>query len=67
MDFPNTRLILFLKAGIGGGFTTYSSFALEAADLIRDGKMHLAVIYAVLSVTFGVLAVFVDQEIVGKG
>ncbi|WP_286153486.1 fluoride efflux transporter FluC [Sporofaciens musculi] len=50
-----------------GGFTTFSSFALETADLMKDGKMHLAAIYTVLSVTLGVLAVFAGQGIVGKG
>ena len=33
----NPRLVLFLKVGICGGFTTFSSFALETGDLIRAG------------------------------
>lgn len=66
-DFLNPRTILFLKVGICGGFTTFSSFALEAADLMNDGKIHLAVIYTVLSVTLGILAVFAGQTVVGKG
>ena len=66
-DFLDSRTILFLKVGICGGFTTFSSFALETADLMKDGKIHLAVIYTVLSVTLGVLAVFAGQGIVGKG
>ena len=63
----DSRTVLFLKVGICGGFTTFSSFALETTDLMKDGKMHLAAIYTVLSVTFGVLAVFAGQGIVGKG
>ena len=66
-DFLNPRTLLFLKVGICGGFTTFSSFALETTDLMKDGKMHLVVIYTVLSVTLGVLAVFAGQGIVGKG
>lgn len=66
-DFLNPRTRLFLKVGICGGFTTFSSFALEAADLMNDGKIHLAVIYTVLSVTLGILAVFAGQTVVGKG
>ena len=62
----DSRIVLFLKVGICGGFTTFSSFALETTDLMKDGKMHLAAIYAVLSVTLGVLAVFAGQGIVGK-
>ena len=63
----DSRIVLFLKVGICGGFTTFSSFALETTDLMKDGKMHLAAIYTVLSVTLGVLAVFAGQGIVGKG
>lgn len=63
----DSRTVLFLKVGICGGFTTFSSFALETTDLMKDGKMHLAAIYTVFSVTLGVLAVFAGQGIVGKG
>lgn len=66
-NFLNPRTVLFLKVGICGGFTTFSSFALETTDLVKDGKMHLAVIYTVLSVLLGVLAVFAGQGIVRKG
>ena len=36
------RMILFLKVGVCGGFTTFSTFALESSDLIRDGHVYLA-------------------------
>lgn len=66
-DFLNPRTVLFLKVGICGGFTTFSSFALEMTDLMKDDRMHLATIYTVLSVTLGVLAAFAGQRIVEKG
>ena len=66
-DFLNPRTVLFLKVGIRGGFTTFSSFTLESADLIKSGKMQLAVIYTILSIILGVLAVFAGQGIVRKG
>ena len=52
------RLILFLKVGVCGGFTTFSTFALESSELIRDGHMGIALCYVLLSVLVGVLAIF---------
>ena len=52
------RMILFLKVGVCGGFTTFSTFALESSDLIRDGHMGIALCYVLLSVLVGVLAIF---------
>ena len=66
-DFLNPRTVLFLKVGICGGFTTFSSFTLESADLIKSGKMQLAVIYTILSIILGVMAVFAGQGIVRRG
>ncbi len=63
----NPKIVLFLKVGICGGFTTFSSFALETNDLVRDGKMNIAVWYAVLSVAAGIIAVFAGQGIIRKG
>ena len=52
------RLILFLKVGVCGGFITFSTFALESSELIRDGHMGIALCYVLLSVLVGVLAIF---------
>ena len=57
------RWILFLKVGICGGFTTFSSFALESANLFEKGNVGIAVLYLVLSVVLGVAAVFTGQWI----
>lgn len=59
----DSRLVLFLKVGICGGFTTFSSFALETDQLIAKGQWHIAAAYAVLSVICGVLAVLAAQKI----
>ncbi len=38
--------------------STFSTFALESSDLIRDGHMGIALCYVLLSVLVGVLAIF---------
>ena len=42
--------VLLLKTGVCGGFTTFSTFSLEAWRLLECGKAGLAAGYAVLSV-----------------
>ena len=59
---PN--LILFLKVGICGGFTTFSTFALESTELIQSGKPVLAVLYMAASVILSLAAVAAAQIIV---
>lgn len=43
-------LLLFLKTGVCGGFTTFSTFSLEAYTLYQHGENIAACIYAVSSV-----------------
>jgi fluoride exporter len=47
----------FLATGVLGGYTTYSSFAVDAVALVDSGRPALAAGYVVASVLGGVLAV----------
>lgn len=58
------KLILFLKVGICGGFTTFSTFSLETAELVKGGNILTAVIYVTASVALGVLATMLPQWII---
>lgn len=60
------RVLLFLKTGLCGGFTTFSTFSLEATGLLQDGKAVSAGLYMTLSVVLCVAAVFLAQAIAGQ-
>ena len=62
----NPQLILFLKVGICGGFTTFSSFALETNQLMERGLGWWAALYVALSVTGAMAAVYASQYIVAR-
>lgn len=58
------KVLLFLKVGICGGFTTFSTFSLETAELIKSGSVVTAIIYVILSIVIGVLAVMLPQLVI---
>ncbi|WP_144765587.1 CrcB family protein [Curtobacterium sp. 9128] len=51
------QLRLFVGTGVLGGFTTYSTLAVDTAHLLVDGRWGAGSGYALLSVVLGVLAV----------
>lgn len=60
----NEQIVLMLRVGVCGGFTTFSTFAYESADLMKSGHAMLALAYICTSIIFGVLAVFAAQMLV---
>ena len=49
-------LRLLLMIGVLGGFTTYSSFALDALNMFQEGKLSSAFLYILLSNVLGIFA-----------
>lgn len=45
----------FLIIGILGGFTTFSSFAYESIDLLRNGEVKIALLYILGTNIIGIL------------
>jgi len=54
---PTTRLLL--ATGFCGGFSTFSTFSLEAFSLLQSGRIGLALLYVGLSILLGLAAVAV--------
>ena len=52
----NARAFLF--TGLFGGFTTFSSFALDTMSLMKTGEYKLAILNILASNILGLLAVF---------
>ncbi len=58
-------LRLSIGTGVMGGFTTYSSLAVETATLLHDGPLAAAVLYPVTSMVAGLLVSLAGLRLVG--
>lgn len=55
----SAELRTLLATGILGGFTTFSAFSLELANMIERDQWSSAVLYSCASVVFSVCALFI--------
>ncbi len=62
---PSTKLILV--TGFCGGFTTFSTFMNENLMMGRDGAVLSAILYTLLSLFLGLVAVIIGYHIANKG
>jgi fluoride exporter len=57
-DNSAESLRLFVGVGVLGGFTTFSAFSLEMAQMVERGQIGMAAAYAVASVLLALGALF---------
>jgi len=57
----------FWMTGFCGGYTTFSAFAWQALDMIRQGEAQAAGFYAAASIGLGMIAVWVGLSIGVRG
>ena len=60
-------LLLFLRVGVCGGFTTFSTFSLESLTLLEKGRWLLGGGYMALSVIFCLAGVALGQRLGQQG
>jgi CrcB protein len=60
---PSTFTIPFAGIGLLGSFTTFSLFAVETGDLLREGRVALAAFYSIGSVVAGLSVAFVGERV----
>ncbi|MEF2884515.1 MAG: fluoride efflux transporter CrcB [Ruminococcus sp.] len=64
-DDLSPNVALFWKTGVCGGFTTFSTFSLEAWQLLEKGNYLLSALYALLSVVCCVAGVWIGRKLSG--
>ena len=62
-DIPQ-HMRLFLTTGILGGYTTFSTFSLDAAVLYERGEVGAAALYVALSVVLSIGGLFAGLALV---
>ncbi len=61
----NPDLVTFVKVGVCGGFTTFSTFSLELFNLLENDHPVTGILYAAASVCTCVIGVWAGRRLAG--
>ncbi|OXT08552.1 fluoride efflux transporter CrcB [Thermoanaerobacterium thermosaccharolyticum] len=62
----NFNIRLAITTGFIGAFTTFSTFTKETMDLLRNGRIAVALMYVLLSILAGFIMSFIGFELGDK-
>lgn len=63
---PHPAWRLFLVVGVLGGYTTYSAFAYETLQAVKDGERLMGLVYVISTVAAAYVAVWLGAALAGR-